>query len=434
MNQSGTSRLLKTLGALAAGGLVSTTASAQIMIAPTTTAFTDISVTGTNIGAASDDSELNITMAQLTAAGFAGNQLLPLATIRVGNNGAILWNAATGDVGYINSTMFPTMVGANLATTGNGGAQAGVSFLCPLWDDNTPAAGQGANAQDWQVIGGNLIIQWSNQAHFNATTGSIQYEAIIYGGATIASGAPLVDFVYNDTLYAANQYQNDGGSATIGYKNWGTVAAANDVQYGLGGGTDTLADPVFGGTNMQPKVGGYTANNDPTLPHALRISGMGSGGGFTSFCAGDGSGTACPCGNDAPAGSGVGCLNSLGNGAALAASGNASISADTLSLDGSGMPNSSALYFQGTMRVAAGAGAAFGDGLRCAGGTVIRLGTKTNVNGSSSYPSGSTPISVKGADAAGNVRQYQCWYRNAAAFCTPSTFNLTNGVEVTWAP
>jgi len=263
MNQSGTSRLLKTLGALAAGGLVSTTASAQIMIAPTTTAFTDISVTGTNIGAASDDSELNITMAQLTAAGFAGNQLLPLATIRVGNNGAILWNAATGDVGYINSTMFPTMVGANLATTGNGGAQAGVSFLCPLWDDNTPAAGQGANAQDWQVIGGNLIIQWSNQAHFNATTGSIQYEAIIYGGATIASGAPLVDFVYNDTLYAANQYQNDGGSATIGYKNWGTVAAANDVQYGLGGGTDTLADPVFGGTNMQPKVGGYTANNDP---------------------------------------------------------------------------------------------------------------------------------------------------------------------------
>ena len=27
---------------------------------------------------------------------------------------------------------------------------------------------------------------------------------------------------------------------------------------------------------------------------------------------------------------------------------------------------------------------------------------------------------------------YQVWYRNAASFCTPSTFNLTNGVLVTW--
>jgi hypothetical protein len=27
---------------------------------------------------------------------------------------------------------------------------------------------------------------------------------------------------------------------------------------------------------------------------------------------------------------------------------------------------------------------------------------------------------------------YQLWYRNAAAFCTPSTFNLTNGLDVTW--
>jgi hypothetical protein len=32
------------------------------------------------------------------------------------------------------------------------------------------------------------------------------------------------------------------------------------------------------------------------------------------------------------------------------------------------------------------------------------------------------------------VRSYQAWYRNAAAFCTPSTFNLTNGYSVTWAP
>jgi hypothetical protein len=27
---------------------------------------------------------------------------------------------------------------------------------------------------------------------------------------------------------------------------------------------------------------------------------------------------------------------------------------------------------------------------------------------------------------------YQVWYRNAASFCTPSTFNLSNGIEIAW--
>jgi hypothetical protein len=97
------------------------------------------------------------------------------------------------------------------------------------------------------------------------------------------------------------------------------------------------------------------------------------------------------------------------------------------------MPDSSALYFQGTTQSAGGAGVAFGDGLRCASGAVVRLGTKTNAAGASQYPSGGDPsISVRGMNAIGNVRTYQCWYRNAASFCTPDTFNLTNGVQTTW--
>ncbi len=154
----------------------------------------------------------------------------------------------------------------------------------------------------------------------------------------------------------------------------------------------------------------------------------------TTFCSGDGTGTACPCGNSGT--SGNGCASSVSaTGAHLAASGSPSISNDTLSLTGSSMPNSSALYFQGTSQTSGGSGAVFGDGLRCAGGTVVRLGTKTNAAGSSSYPVGADlHISVRGGDSAGNVRTYQCWYRNAAAFCTPSTFNLTNGVQTTWIP
>jgi plastocyanin len=153
----------------------------------------------------------------------------------------------------------------------------------------------------------------------------------------------------------------------------------------------------------------------------------------TAMCFGDGSGTACPCANASAVGAGEGCLSSLGTGGKLVATGSASISNDTLVLQGSGMPNSSALYFQGTSAQSAGAGAVFGDGLRCAAGSVLRLGTKTNVSGVSAYPTvGDLSVSVKGANAAGGTRVYQVWYRNAAAFCTTSTFNLTNGYTLTW--
>jgi len=153
----------------------------------------------------------------------------------------------------------------------------------------------------------------------------------------------------------------------------------------------------------------------------------------TGFCFGDGTGTACPCGNASAAGAGAGCLNSLGTGGRLTGTGSASVSADTLVLSGMGMPNSSALYFQGTTQQGGGAGAVFGDGLRCAGGSVIRLGTKLNSAGTSSYPVGADPsVSVRGASAAGDTRTYQVWYRNAAAFCSVSTFNLSNGYSVVW--
>ena len=166
---------------------------------------------------------------------------------------------------------------------------------------------------------------------------------------------------------------------------------------------------------------GIAGNLDPTPPG-------------TAYCFGDDSGTLCPCGNASAVGANVGCLNSLGTGGALAGSGVPSSSADTFVLTGSGMANSSALYYQGTTQANVGAGSVFGDGLRCVAGSVIRLGTKVNVGGASIYPAAGDPqISVKGViPVAGGTRTYQVWYRNAAAFCQPETFNLTNGLSVTW--
>jgi hypothetical protein len=155
----------------------------------------------------------------------------------------------------------------------------------------------------------------------------------------------------------------------------------------------------------------------------------------TIYCAGDGTGTACPCANSGA--SGHGCANSVDpGGALLTATGTARVSADSLVLSAAGMPDSSALYFQGTSQSGAGHGLAFGDGLRCAGGSVLRLGVTINSGGASQFPGpADPPISIGGAiPAAGGVRDYQVWYRNAGAFCTSSTFNLTNGLEVVWLP
>ncbi len=157
--------------------------------------------------------------------------------------------------------------------------------------------------------------------------------------------------------------------------------------------------------------------------------------GGVPFCFGDGSGTACPCGNASPVGADSGCVNSLGTASTLRAAGFASLSADTLELRGEMMPNSSALYFQGTQDQNFGAGLAFGDGLRCCGGSIVRIGTKSNAGGASSYPGiGDPTVALRGGISAPGVRYYQVWYRNAANFCAPQTFNLTNGLVVTWSP
>jgi hypothetical protein len=151
----------------------------------------------------------------------------------------------------------------------------------------------------------------------------------------------------------------------------------------------------------------------------------------STYCLGHADfGTRCPCGNDAALTERSGCLNSTGIGAYLDSVTIASISNGSIVLGGSGMPpNSNALYFQGTAAIAGGDGSAFGDGLRCVGGAVVRLGIVQNSSsGTSNRSAPATGLSV------GSTRFYQAWYRNAAAFCTASTFNLTNGVAATWGP
>jgi hypothetical protein len=153
------------------------------------------------------------------------------------------------------------------------------------------------------------------------------------------------------------------------------------------------------------------------------------------FCSGDGSGTACPCGNAGA--SGNGCATSFNPaGGHLGARGNPSVSSDSIRLEASGLSSSVVTFFQGTQRVGGGAGAVFGDGLRCAGGTIVRIAAVLATGGTARYPGPiDASLSVRGMlPGTGGKRTYQVWYRNAAPFCTPATFTFTNGLELAWLP
>lgn len=153
----------------------------------------------------------------------------------------------------------------------------------------------------------------------------------------------------------------------------------------------------------------------------------------TNVCAGDGTGTACPCSNDAP--TATGCLNSYGVGSELTAVGTASVSDDGLVFTTTVPGTNAALYYQGTGLVNGGAGSVFGDGIRCVTGTMIRLPNGATVAGIATYPEvGDPTISVAGSVTTASTRYYQVWYRNPATFCTSSTYNLSNALEVQWAP
>jgi hypothetical protein len=296
--------------------------------------------------------------------------------------------------------------------------------------------------------------------------------------------------VYDDgagaQLYAAGRFHSIGGVSVSSLARWnGTTwsgvpgypfAGYDDITYGLGiadlgdgEGTRLLALP-YGGPLMALRGTSWSVLAQPVAASAFldartlrgpgvatpqhwiagqfhTIDGMGAGGLAVAdlcpttgrlVCFGDGSGAVCPCNNPSHGTDQAGCRNSLLLPGTLRASGAARITADTLSFEGTALlPTTSALLFQGTTLLAGGLGVAFGDGLRCAGGTARRLTIRAASAGVVRFGpgEGDAETHVLGdVRSAGQRRVYQLWYRDAATFCTSSLFNLTNAVEVVWEP
>lgn len=151
----------------------------------------------------------------------------------------------------------------------------------------------------------------------------------------------------------------------------------------------------------------------------------------TPYCFGDGSGTACPCGN--PGDAGEGCRNSSGSGGIAASTGGGSIAANNLGVTATQLiQNQPALLFGGDNSLNGGAGLVFGDGLRCAGGNIRRLGVRVpNASGTASWGPG---LAGQGGYVSGQTARLQVWYRDPVGGPCGTTFNLTNGLELTFTP
>ena len=155
-----------------------------------------------------------------------------------------------------------------------------------------------------------------------------------------------------------------------------------------------------------------------------------------TYCYGDGTTVAiCPCFNFGA--SRRGCASSqVAEGAKFVGTGRPST--NTVVLTASSLPSSAlTVIYEGSS--SDDAGVVFGDGVRCAAGTLTRLYTRTADGGSASAPGiGEPAIPDRSAQlgdpiAAGELRFYQAYYRDPdSSFCTGSGFNVTNAVLVGW--
>jgi len=307
----------------------------------------------------------------------------------------------------------------------------------------------------------------------------------------VAAGAPNDD-CSTPTLIAGNgTFPFDNTLATTGSQgqaetlclSFATTAIGNDIWFAWtapSNGTATFS--LCGISGMDSKIAVYAGSSCPVAGSALACSddfclleselsfsvsagstyllqignfpgaigaaglfslNVGAGSGISYLCDPGSAGViACPCANP-PAGSGRGCDNSAGTGgASISGAGSTLLSGPTLVFTTSAeKPTATTILLQGNAVIAAGAN--FGQGVRCVGGTLKRLYTRAAVGGSISVPNfgaGDVDIPTRSGALgdpllAGQTRWYMAYYRDPIVLggCSSlSTFNSTNTSEVLW--
>jgi hypothetical protein len=220
---------------------------------------------------------------------------------------------------------------------------------------------------------------------------------------------------------------------------WSFLGTASTLQ-GQGGVNAMSVFDDHSGTGPALYVAGSFDSVDG-IPSSMIGDWHGCGHSGVPICFGDGSGAACPCANFGAGGHG--CDNSAATGGAiLDAAGSASLAFDSLVLTSSGeLPSVLSIFLQGSAQIAP---TSFGDGLRCAGGSLERLYVKSASGGVATAPRANDPsISARSAALGGVItigesRTYQVYYRDPSlSFCPPpqgDAWNVSSGLRIDWLP
>ncbi len=171
--------------------------------------FIDISSTGAPLDL-SDDGEANVTLPFRFFFYGAGSD-----QVRIGNNGGMLFNATTGDVGITNSAL------PNAAHP---------LAIFPFWDDIDSDTGNVYYETQGAAPNRRFIVQWHERPHFS-NVGSATFQVILFEGSN------NILFQYADLNFGDAAYDY-GASATVGLNK----DASEAVQYSFD--TAVLADAM----------------------------------------------------------------------------------------------------------------------------------------------------------------------------------------------
>jgi hypothetical protein len=217
---------------------------------------------------------------------------------------------------------------------------------------------------------------------------------------------------------------------------WQAGDCADYGTYSLVAASDDSGNHgVWGTAPALHGLSGLTSGAD----YAIQIDGYLGGAGMgtllveevasPTFCDGtDGALAACPCANFGAPDSG--CDNAQGTGGVRIDVVAQATSPNSATLTGTGfstMGAPTAIVLRSNA-LDPSSPVVFGDGLRCINASpLVRLAATVATAGVSTHAFG------HGAMAGTGSFFYQIWYRNTpAAFCTPESFNLSNGTQLTW--
>jgi PKD repeat protein len=164
-------------------------------------AFDWIDVTGGTPLDLTDDEEANITLPFPFT--FYG---VPSTTLRVGNNGGVLFWTTSNDVPVVNTDL--------ISATDN--------MIVPFWDDLSAETGN----VYYQITGTApnrlFVVEWYNRPHYTSSggVGSVTLEMILYESTN------SIKFQYQDVVFGDSSFDY-GASATVGIRQSGS----NYLQY-----------------------------------------------------------------------------------------------------------------------------------------------------------------------------------------------------------